>query len=280
MSMRLFIGGVRGSRPCTSGAFEEFGGDTTSLLVLGPRGQRLILDAGTGMHTVAGQLKAMEPGLVTVFFSHYHLDHMVGLTANSLFYQADWSFELMGPTFDDGGVREAVTQLVRRPYWPIAWDQMSARMTFAELPDDEIRIGTLRVRHCVIPHPGGCVAYRIDDIEDGASLVYATDMEWRDRSQAQEAAFSSLCREPKPADCLLIDAHFAGSDAEAFAGWGHTSWHDGVQLAEDLGIGRLLLGHHDPEADDVTLRRREQEVKNRAPNASLARAGQWITIEG
>ena len=49
MSMRLFIGGMRGSRPCTGGAFEEFGGDTTSLLLVGARGERIVLDVGTGM---------------------------------------------------------------------------------------------------------------------------------------------------------------------------------------------------------------------------------------
>ncbi len=279
MSLRLFIGGMRGSRPCTGRAFDEFGGDTTSLLVLGPHHERLILDAGTGMHAVASQLATLEPGPVTVLFSHYHFDHMAGLTANPLFYQADWSFEFRGPTFDDGGVQEAVTCLLARPYWPIAWDQMSARLTFAELPLNDIQVGSLRVRSCDIPHPGGCVAYRIDEIESGASLVYATDIEWHDRTETQEAAFLTLCRNPKPADCLLIDAHFAQSQAEAFVGWGHTSWEDAVQLAERLEIGQLLLGHHDPEANDETLRRREQEITQCTPRAALARAGQWITIE-
>lgn len=280
MSLRLFIGGVRGSRPCTGGAFGEFGGDTTSLLVLGPHDERLILDAGTGMHAVAGELAAMGPGPVRVFFSHYHLDHMVGLTANPLFHQADWSFGFIGPTFADGGAQDAVTHLLAPPYWPISWDQMPARLMFAELPDDEIRIGSLRVQACCVPHPGGCVAYRIDEIESKASLVYATDIEWRDRTKAQEAGFLAMCREPEPADVLVIDAHFAQAEAQVFAGWGHTSWEDAVQIAESTGIGRVLLGHHDPEADDETLRRRERAVQNHALCAALARAGQWITIQG
>ncbi|MBP8305070.1 MAG: MBL fold metallo-hydrolase, partial [Phycisphaerae bacterium] len=86
--MKLFIGGMRGSQPALGSGFDEFGGDTTSLLVVGSQGERLVLDAGTGMRAVAGQLAAGGAGEVTVLFSHYHLDHLAGLTMNPLLYAA------------------------------------------------------------------------------------------------------------------------------------------------------------------------------------------------
>ena len=49
MSLRLFIGGMRGSQPALGAAFEEFGGHTTSLLVLGSHGERLVLDAASAV---------------------------------------------------------------------------------------------------------------------------------------------------------------------------------------------------------------------------------------
>ena len=133
INMRLFIGGMRGSRPCTGGCFEEFGGDTTSLLLVGAHGERLVLDAGTGMHAVAGQLAATEPGEVTVLFSHYHLDHMAGLMMNPLFHNPEWSFKLVGPTFADGSVRDAVTNLLAPPYWPISSPSKTTRSSFSML---------------------------------------------------------------------------------------------------------------------------------------------------
>ncbi len=278
MSMRLFIGGMRGSRPCTGAAFEEFGGDTTSLLVLGSRGERLVLDAGTGMHAVARELAEMPPGEITVLFSHYHLDHMAGLTMNPLFHRSDWSFNFVGPKLADGGVRAAVTRLLGPPYWPVSWEQMGARFEFTEIAPSEIEVGAWRVRVCPVPHPGGCRAYRVDDIDGGGSLVFATDLEWRNRTEAHEKAFRAMCRVPTPADMLIIDAHFVRADEAAFAGWGHTSWEDGLAIAQAEGIGRVLLGHHAPDADDETLRQREQQVRNRMPGAALARAGQWLTI--
>lgn len=278
MSMRLFIGGMRGSQPSLGRAFEEFGGHTTSLLLVGSQGERLILDAGTGMHAVAGQLADLTPGEVTVLFSHYHLDHMTGLTMNPLFYKPDWSFTFLGPTFAHGGVRDTVTRLLAPPYWPVSWEQMGARFTFTEFAADEIRVGNLRVRRCTMPHPGGSLAYRIDDTDGDTSLVFATDIEWQDRTHEQEAAFLTMCREPTPADMLIIDAHFSRANASAFAGWGHTSWEDDLDMARSLGIRQVLLGHHAPDAEDEALRSLEQQVKKHLPRAAFARAGQWLTI--
>ncbi len=277
MSLRLFIGGMRGSQPALGSRFDEFGGDTTSLLLVGSHGERLVLDAGTGMRAVCEQLAQTEPGRVTVLFSHYHLDHLIGLTMNPLLYKAQWSFNLIGPTFADGGVRDAVTRLLAQPYWPISWKQMKAQIEFAEFPANGIQIGGLRVQGFPVPHPGGSLAYRVDDA-GGASLVFATDIEWQKRTDSFEAAFKALCREPRRADLLLIDAHFGREQQKAYAGWGHTSWEDGLEIAASTGIPRVLLGHHAPGADDATLRALEQQVKDRFPGAVLARAGQWIVI--
>jgi ribonuclease BN (tRNA processing enzyme) len=157
---------------------------------------------------------------------------------------------------------------------------MGAWFEFAEFPADGIQVGQCLVRGCAIPHPGGGMAYRIDDTDSDTSLVFATDIEWRDRSEAQAQAFQSLCRDPKPANLLIIDAHFGRADAETFAGWGHTCWEDGLAIARSMGMERVILGHHAPDADDQTLKALEQQIKEHLPGAALARAGQWLTIEG
>jgi len=276
--MRLFIGGMRGSQPALGSDFDEFGGDTTSLLLIGSQGERLVLDAGPGLRAVAAQLALTEPGEVTVLFSHYHLDHLAGLTMNPLFYKQQWSFRFVGPTFADGGVRSAVTGLLAQPYWPISWKQMNAKFEFAEFSATGIEVGSLRVQGCSVPHPGGCLSYRIDDAKGKASVVFATDIEWRKRTANDEQAFMAMCSTPRPADLLVIDAHFAEAEKDAFVGWGHSCREDDLAIARAAGIPRLRLGHHAPNADDKTLRAIEEQVKNLSPGAILARARQWLTI--
>ncbi len=276
--MRLFVGGARGSRPAIGDGFSEFGGHTTSFLLIGSEGQRLVIDAGSGMQAVAEQLTEAGPGEVTVLFSHYHLDHMFGLTMNPLFYQPDWSFRFVGPVFGHSNVRDAVTHLMSPPYWPITCDRMAAQITFLDFPDTGLQMGSLSVKGLKMPHPNGCMTYRIEDSADGASLVYATDIEWANRTEELERMFMKSCKEPRPADMLYIDSHFARVDADVFAGMGHTCWEDCVDIARSAGVKRLFLGHYAPESDDRALQKREQEARQVWPNVEPARAGVWLEI--
>jgi ribonuclease BN (tRNA processing enzyme) len=243
ISMRLFIGGMRGSRPCTGGSFEEFGGDTTSLLLIGSQNERLILDAGTGMRAIAEQLAATEPGNVTILFSHYHLDHLF--------------FKFAGPTLSGCNIRDAVTRFITPPYWPIPLEKMNAKFEFVEFSMNDIYIDKLRVRGCPVPHPGGCISYRIEDTHNDTSIVFATDIEWQKRTDSYEKAFIKMCSEPKPADLLIIDD---------------------LDIAASAKIKNVLLSHHKPEAADEILRAIEQEAKEIMPGAMVGRAGQWLTI--
>lgn len=280
MSLKVFIGGMRGSRPCTGQAFEIYGGDTTSVLVLGPQNEKIVLDAGSGLTHVSDQLAEQEPGDVTLLFSHYHLDHMIGLTMNALFYDKAWQFHCLGPALEQVTVKDAMTGLLAQPYWPIACSDMPASFEFETLcPQDEIQVGTLRVRACAVPHPGGCYAYRIEHPQSDTALVFATDMEWRKRTQVQERAFLELCCEPYSANLLLMDAHFERAQAEAFDGWGHSCWQDDLSIALSTGVSHVLLGHHAPDMDDARLLNLEQHIKQQTNQAALARTGQWITLE-
>jgi ribonuclease BN (tRNA processing enzyme) len=278
MSFRVFIGGLRGSRPCVGGNFEAFGGDTTCVLVVGSSGERVVLDAGSGFTVVADELTALGAGDVTLLFSHYHLDHMVGLTMNPLFHDRGRTFRCFGPTLDEVTVQDAVTGLLGPPYWPLSCDQMGGQFHFDEFPMTGLQVGGLHIRACGVSHPGGCLAYRIDDTVSGTALVFATDFEWRAQTSTQQANFLTLCGDPNPATLLIMDAHFDRAKAEFFSGWGHTCWQDDVDIALKTGVSQVLLGHHAPEAHDRILSHQETQVKHVMPNASMARAGQWINI--
>ena len=137
-----------------------------------------------------------------------------------------------------------------------------------------MQLGDLSVKSCAMPHPNGCMAYRIADAS-GSSLVFATDVEWQQVSEAEHAAFLSLCQSPRPADALIMDAHFQRQESQTFAGWGHTCSEDVLDIAREVGIARVLLGHHAPEADDESLRDIETRLQQQSPACVLARPG-WV----
>ncbi|MCP4450564.1 MAG: MBL fold metallo-hydrolase [Planctomycetes bacterium] len=275
----MFIGGLRGSRPCVGRDFELFGGDTTCVLVVGSSGERVVLDAGSGLTSVSHGLAALGGGDVTLLFSHYHLDHMMGLTMSALCHDPAWTFHCLGPTLGQVTVQDAVTNLLGPPYWPLSPDQMAGQFTFDEFPASGLQVGGLHIRACAVSHPGGCLAYRIEDSASGTALVFATDFEWQAQMSAREAGLLNLCSHPKPAALLIMDAHFERAQSESFSGWGHTAWQDDIDIALKTGVSQVLLGHHAPEADDETLSLLETQVQQVMPNAFVARAGQWINVE-
>ncbi len=64
----------------------------------------------------------------------------------------------------------------------------------------------------------------------------------------------------------------------AFYGWGHSSWEQAVEVAEQAGVKRLALFHHDPEHNDSFLLKLEEKCQERFPDAFFAREGMVIEL--
>jgi ribonuclease BN (tRNA processing enzyme) len=280
--MRLTFGGVRGTRPVTGRAVERFGGDTTALLVEGRAGERILIDAGTGLQHLAAKV-AGAPKPVLMLLTHYHLDHVLGLATSPLLYRRNLRLTLASPRRGGLTPRAALEHLLGPPLWPVAARHMPAQLTYRALaatpPSGGLRYGGLTVRWCAVQHPDGCHAYRIDEPATGAALVFATDIEWGVATAAARSDFLALCRQPQPAAVLVMDGQYDRRTAAATRGWGHSTWQDAVDVAAEAGIRRLLVTHHPPGARDAELARREQRLKQRAPGARLARQGMRVGIQ-
>ena len=73
--MKVFLGGARGSFPVSGADKVRHGGDTFALLAEDRAGGQVLIDAGSGVRRLRSRLR---PG-GTLFFTHTHLDHLVGL---------------------------------------------------------------------------------------------------------------------------------------------------------------------------------------------------------
>ncbi len=281
--MKVIFGGVRGTSCVAQPEFSRFGGDTTSLLVEGSAGGRILIDAGTGIRQLGERIAAAgSESRALLLMTHYHLDHVMGLPSLPLLYQPGASLLMASPPRAGRTMEKVVRQIMAQPYWPVQMEDLHASIRFLKwkdvAPKAPARFGEFDIRWCSVHHPGGCTAYRVEERESGASLVFATDIEWALSSPKEKKTFLKLCTEPVPANLLVMDGQYNRRGYAPFKGWGHSTWEDTVDVARETGVGTLLITHHAPRNTDQQLRSLEGLVQKAFARAGLARAGQEVSL--
>jgi ribonuclease BN (tRNA processing enzyme) len=86
----------------------------------------------------------------------------------------------------------------------------------------------------------------------------------------------------KGVDLCVHDAMFTDDEYPGVEGWGHSTYSQAVQLAEDAGVTQLLFFHHAPERSDDHLLRILDEaragVERRGTNLELAAAEEGVEL--
>ncbi|AXT63015.1 MBL fold metallo-hydrolase [Aquimarina sp. AD10] len=270
--------GTRGSTPVCESGFQEFGGNTTCVLVSG--GQEgesvLVFDAGTGIRKLGKELisKKLFPGnKIYLTFSHFHWDHIQGFPFFAPAYDLNKEIEFFvigddAPKIDD--FKEILAKQMESTYFPISIDDMGANFTFTTTKEDRISFDGGQILANKHTHPGGAHGYRLET--EGKIFVYCTDLEHGEQLDPKVIEFC------KNADVLIHDAQYTPQELLTRRGWGHSSWEQAIQVAELANVKQLYLTHHDPDHNDDFLRNMEKECQERFPNCFLAREGQQIKL--
>ncbi len=279
--MKLYVGGVRGTTSVTGEAFAHYGGDSSSFLIEGPSGERVIIDAGTGIHHVASRLQGNPPEsyAALLLFSHFHLDHLAGLPSFAPLYEEQWTIEMASRVMEELVAEDVVHSLLSPPLWPLTIDEFKARKRYRILDAESMEgpnlYGALQIRWCPTHHPGGSTAFRVDEPGVG-SVVIATDLEWAESTDEEKSWLVALCATPAPADVLVFDGKYAPDQYEPFRGWGHSTWKEGIDLAQTCGVRELWITHHDRSMNDEACRKRDDEIRSVWDSAGLLKQGQEI----
>lgn len=270
--------GVRGSLPVPGPDTVHYGGNTSCVQV--QIGDRLfILDAGTGIYKL-GQFLINKSPLVNgdIFITHTHWDHIQGFPFFAPAFIAGNHFTLHGQSKVNQTFADLMKGQMMYEHFPVNLDQMGATIEFEELRDgvcldlhDNITVKTIENNH-----PGGCLSYRFD--YGGLSCCYITDTEHYPEPDNRLINFAS------GADLVIYDSNFTdeeytGTDKmSSRAGWGHSTWQEGIKLARNAQSKKLILFHHANYRNDYDMRKIELEAQRHYPNLLAAREGMTINL--
>ena len=183
----------------------RFGGNTPCIDILTSDQQLIIIDAGTGIRKLGGELSRSGSGNInaTLLLSHTHWDHIQGLPFFDPLLGRRNNFVMYGPRRFSLSLEETIARQFLEPYLPFAYRSLGAELKVTEkkagetieiTPDVTVRTGKMR-------HPGGCLGFRIED--NGVVLAYCSDT-----AHSDDQLTESVLELASGADLLIHDAHF------------------------------------------------------------------------
>ncbi|HEY1556462.1 MAG TPA: MBL fold metallo-hydrolase [Kofleriaceae bacterium] len=254
--MKIRFWGVRGSFAMSGRDFLRYGGNTTSVELLGDGGQRLLVDLGTGATELAKHLMATTEfgkgaGSLPILLTHTHLDHIQGLPFFTPFFIKGNEIRIMGADPISGLSLESTLQNQLDPHYsPLnGLENLAAGVTISSfVPGGTIAVPGFVVTTARVPHGSmWTTAFRI--VADGKVVAFLSDVEYPSIDEPLPEALA-LARD---ADLVIHDAMHADPDYALRRGWGHSPARAGVVVAERAGAKKLALFHHSPDATDEMI---------------------------
>jgi phosphoribosyl 1,2-cyclic phosphodiesterase len=262
----------------------SYGGNTTCVEVQTPD-SLLIFDCGSGYRELGVALEARwraqgadAARKADVIVTHAHMDHTFATPYFVPYYNPANSFNIWGSqvVIDSLAAVLNPNSSLSQIYFPPTYDQMKAIKEFRPLlHGQEFRIGATHIRTFALNHPGGCLAFRLEN--SGRSFVFATDHE---QKQVPDTGLADFAR---GADLLYTEGQYTQDEYDGRVGvsgdppcprhgWGHSPIESCVVTAVAAGVKALHVGHRDPRRSDEQLAGLDAVV-GRLVNEELARTG-------
>lgn len=246
----------------TNGWYSSPTGDTACVLI-DSQDHYVIFDAGNGFYKLDQYIKEDKP--ISLFISHFHLDHVSGLHTLPKF-----DFK-QGIDVYVGEERTKDFQTLVNPPFTVGIENkpeniinLKTEVHLHELSEEEENIpfkaSAIKQHHGYFDH-----GYRIE--LEGRTIAYTGDCGLTD--SARKLA--------KDADLLISEC--ANRD-ETHPEWGHMNPSQAATLAKESGVKQLLLTHFGP-GDYLTLADRkwaEAEAKKIFPQTLAATDGMEFSL--
>lgn len=252
--------GGRGSIPVSGPDFVRYGGNTSCFAIIVDGKAVAFVDAGTGLAAYKSYGIELAPQ-VGVFLTHYHWDHIQGLSMLDELWRGACDVCVWGP--DDP--RDVLVKAIAPPVFPVSIDEAAVR--FGSMTET-VDIDGIGFTAFPINHPQGAVGYVVKGPRRSVAIV--TDHE--SGTEIDEGIREAI----DGVDVLIHDAQYLPSEAASHVGWGHSTYEDAVAMARAVGATELILTSHDPSRSDRTIDSMMSHVRTEF-EASLG-AGQGLEV--
>lgn len=247
----------------TNGWYSSPSGDTTCVLI-DAKDQYVILDAGNGIYKLDQYITEDKP--ISLFISHFHIDHVSGLHILNKF-----SFKQGIDVFVGEGRFRDFNTLVNPPF-TIGWRpqpeniaDLNMEIRIRELTDEEqnipFKVAAIKQQHAYVDH-----GFRLN--LEGKIIAYTGD-----------CAFTDASRKLAEGADLLICECGAKKITEPDV-WGHFDPYLAATLAKESNAKKLILNHFGANTY-LTLDDRvwaEKEAQKIFPNTTAAVDGLHLSI--
>ena len=205
VDMTVRFWGVRGSIPTPGAERLGFGGNTPCVEVA-YGGDRVIIDAGSGIRGLSDSLSANAESSQTVLFTHFHWDHLIGLP----FFVPIF---IPGNEINVYSVQPEMEKIFRhifqKPFFPVPYERLGATINYHQLePREAKQFEDIQVTPYRLDHPDPCWGYKFE--KDGKAVSYCVDTECTRASRTDMGPDLPLYQD---VDLMIFDAQYTFSEA-------------------------------------------------------------------
>jgi phosphoribosyl 1,2-cyclic phosphodiesterase len=212
-----------------------------------------------------------------MFFTHYHWDHIQGVPFFKPAFMEGNCFHIYGAVPPDAdSMKQHFCDRVMHSNSPVPLQGMEAELKFYELIcGDTFQVDDITIETGPLNHPNGAMGYRVT--WQGHTVFYCTDTE-----HLPDRPDENVLHLAREADILIYDAMYTDEEynnpKSPKVGWGHSTWQEGVKVAQAAGVKRLAIFHHEPNHSDDFLDQIETQVQEVSPGSFLAREGMIVQV--
>jgi phosphoribosyl 1,2-cyclic phosphodiesterase len=250
-------------------------GGNTSCVEVRANDDRIIFDAGTGLRGLGESLLKTHVRRATLLLSHTHWDHIDGFPFFAPIYEKKFSLAVLsghlGP--QEGGIRSVIDKQMSNPYFPVPIERLEASLTLMDFQaGDRFNLSSnIILQTAPLRHPGKGTGYRLTC--RGKSVCYVTDTE-----HVPGRLDPNILGLIEGADLVIYDTTYTDDEFSKKLGWGHSTWQEGVRLAQAGRVKRLVLFHHDPAHEDDFMDRLEVTAQQAWRGCLVAREGMTLEV--